>query len=128
MSLDYVAYLNDDISEANLFDFVVELGGTIQALSRSYSQGMLQKDSEIIWIKHDQKHFYNELDENEFNLLCNDFGIAPKTSIIISVGLDVNKKRSISLAKWFGCQLLLKHPNSVIDIDDMFYTIENISS
>ena len=121
-------YSNDAMTPEQLYDFVVESGGTIQKLSDSFTQGCIQKQDEVIWIRHDDQYFLGELEKAEWDDLRENHHIVPQMSVIISIGLNGNKQRSISLARWFCRQLQLRLPHSVVDIFDRFYPLDMIDN
>ena len=127
MSLSYVIYLNEDICQAELFDYIIELGGKTQNLGNDFSQCMIEENGEIIWISHDKIGFKTEFEAQELVVLKKDFGIVPKTSIIISIGKNSEGERSIRLAKKFCRSIFVKFPSAIVDICDKHYSVDTIN-
>ena len=126
MSLSFGWYSSECISEKELFGFVISIGGTVQELSDSLSQCIIERENEVIWIM-DDKYFMSEL-EVEDHIELEEWGIFPKSSATIFVGLNGKRERSVSLAKWFCEELLLKYPDTIIMAFDKYYTINTIKN
>ena len=127
MSLSYVIYLNEDICQEELFDYIVKLGGKVQSLSDRLLQCMIEENGEIVWISHDQSSFKVELEVQELIMLKKDFGIVPKTSIIISIGKNNEGERSVGLVKKFCQSIFIKFPSAVVGICDTYYNVQTIN-
>lgn len=126
MSLSFQWYCDEYILQKDIFDFTVENGGEIQELSNNFIQCSIQKNNEIIWIVYDSENFKSEFDIEEIKMINEKYSINPKISVVISIGINNQKERSICLAKWFCKKLLLKYPKSILNTLDKYYTADNV--
>jgi hypothetical protein len=96
----------------------------IQEHSDSLSQCIITRKDETIWVMCDEC-FLSELEDEDYSEL-KKYGICPKSSVIIQVGLNSIHERSASLAKWFCENLLLRYPESVIMAFDKYYSVNTV--
>ena len=124
MSLSFDWYSNKHNAEKEIINFAVSAGGEIQVLSDSFSQCIIQEKDDYIHIMSND-YFLAELEDEDYEYL-NKYGVHPKSSAIIAIGLNEKSKRSIMLAKWFCERLLLQYPESVIVAFDKHYTVDTV--
>jgi len=127
MALSFEWYSNKHISEKEIFEFVVSVGGEIQKLNDSLAQCIVKQNDDYIHVMKND-YFLSELEDKDYEEL-RKYGISPKSSVTIPIGLNDKGKRSVILGKWFCEKLLSQFPESVIVAFDKYYnygTVKNI--
>lgn len=124
MALSFEWYSNEHITEKEIFDFVVSVGGEIQILNDSLSQCIIKQKDDYIHVVNDD-YFLSELEDKDCEEL-RKYGVSPKSSATILIGLNDKGKRSVMLAKWFCEKLLSQYLESVIVAFDKCYTVSTV--
>ena len=127
MSLDFSIYSNDLITAEELYEFVVELGGTIHKDSNGFTDGNIQISDECIIVYYDDKLFFSEFEKEDWEYLIQKHQMEPTFTIGIHILSNSKKQLCVPLAKWFCKQLLIKYPNSIIEAYDTYYSFDTIN-